>query len=321
MRIVFFGSNEMSSRALLHLLRKREEIVGIYTLPQSIQISYAPRPVELVTHADLHTLSRRFHVPVVEVRDRMSEYVEGVKLLQPDLLLVIGWYYMVPRAMREVAPLGCVGLHPSLLPKYRGGAPVNWTLINGERETGLTMFYLEDEPDAGDIIAQARIEILLADTCRTLYQKVIDAALSMLEDQLPLLREGKANRIPQDHSAATVFPQRCPEDGQIDWDRSALDLYNWIRALTRPYPGAFTTFRGERLIIWEAAFYGFGRQSGPPGEILEIVQFGKTVGFTVSGKQGDLPLLITSVRTDAGGDLTAQAFVERYRVSPGERFC
>jgi methionyl-tRNA formyltransferase len=144
------------------------------------------------------------------------------------------------------------GIHASLLPKYRGGAPLVWAIINGEKTTGVSLFYFDQGVDTGDVIAQKKIEISDTDDIRTVYEKATLAAVDVLRESLPLIREGQAPRIPQDHANATIFPQRKPEDGLIDWTRTPDEIRNFIRAQTRPYPGAFTVLEGKKVTIWDA---------------------------------------------------------------------
>ncbi|MEW6542404.1 MAG: methionyl-tRNA formyltransferase [Nitrospirota bacterium] len=254
MRIVFFGATEMGYRCCRQLLETGEDIVGILSIPQEFRISYAPAPVRNVTFRDFADLAGRYDIPLLSVTGKMSDpqYVTTLKNWRPDFGLAIGWYYMIPRAVRELFPLGVAGIHASLLPKYRGGAPLVWAMINGERETGVTLFHFDDGVDTGDVIAQQAIEIEAHDTIKTLYEKATRASLEVLRRQIPLLREGTAPRVPQDHEAATQFPQRRPEDGLIDWSKSPDEIRNFIRAQTKPYPGAYTLINGKKIIIWDA---------------------------------------------------------------------
>ena len=191
---------------------------------------------------------------VVTLRGKINSasYLEHITRWQPDLLLVLGWYYMIPRKVRESAPLGCVGFHASLLPKYRGGAPIPWAIINGETETGVSFFYLDGNMDSGDIISQIAFDIGENDTCGTVYEKATLASIKILQEYIPQIAAGTAPRIAQDETQATYFPQRKPEDGLIDWSWNAKHIHSFIRAQTRPYPGAFTFIEGKKVTIWDA---------------------------------------------------------------------
>jgi methionyl-tRNA formyltransferase len=230
------------------------KVVGILTTPPQINISYSEKPVVISTHTTFDDLAKQAGCEVVEMRGKMTAaaYLEQIERWHPDLMLVLGWYFMIPRKVRESVPLGCVGVHASLLPKYRGGAPIPWAIINGETETGITFFYMADGVDNGPIIAQESIAIEDSDTCATVYEKATLALIKVLREYLPQIAAGTAPRIPQDESQATYSPQRKPEDGLIDWSWSAKRIRDFIRAQTRPYPGAFTYIGDKKVTIWDA---------------------------------------------------------------------
>ena len=158
MRVAALSSTTFGRHCLEHgvLATREAELVGILTTPCQINISYSPKPVDIKTHADFTDIANRSGCDVVTLTGRVtaSRYLEHLVRWQPDLILILGWYFNVPRQVRVIAARGCVGLHASLLPKYRGGAPLVWAIIHGEPRTGVTLFHLEDEIDAGDIVAQ-----------------------------------------------------------------------------------------------------------------------------------------------------------------------
>jgi methionyl-tRNA formyltransferase len=261
-RILFVGTVLEGRRCLEALIEAGERPVAIVTLDAAL----APLTSGWVPFDDI---AASLGVPLLAVRDlNTEENVELVTALRPDLILVIGWTRLLGQAVLRLPPLGAVGFHASLLPKYRGRAPINWAIINGERETGNTMFFLEEGVDRGDIIDQHRIPIEDDDDCATLYEKVAVAAIEMLLAHLPALKAGRAPRSPQDELTATVMPRRRPEDGRIEWGRDARSLFNWVRALTHPYPGAFTHYDGRRLFIWRA-MEGNPSTDAPPGRLVE----------------------------------------------------
>lgn len=139
--------------------------------------------------------------------------------------------------------------------EIQGGAPLVWAMINGERSAGTTLFFMDGGVDSGDIIAQRRFKIFKTDTIADVYKRANENALQMLEESLPLLEQGAVRRVPQDDSKATHFPQRFPEDGLINWSKPVSDIKNFIRAQTRPYPGAFTRINGKKVVIWDADIY------------------------------------------------------------------
>jgi methionyl-tRNA formyltransferase len=252
-RIVFFGASALGYRCCEALIAQGQDVVGLFTIPRDFAISYSPgAPVRNVLHQDFHTLGSTHDIPVVTVEGRMHAFADQLAAMRPDLLLVVGWYYMIPAALRALAPVGCIGIHGSLLPKYRGGAPLVWAMINGETETGATLFHFADGIDDGDIVGQVAFPIASRDTIADLLAKTELASLELLTRYVPMLAAGTAPRHAQDHTRATVVPQRSPADGEIDWTWDAARIDRFIRAQTKPYPGAFTTISGKRVRIWSA---------------------------------------------------------------------
>lgn len=248
---------------LSHLIAMHEKLVGLFTLePQALS--------RMAGGVDLTHFARAAGIPVRKGANvNSSESVEWLRAIAPDLLLVIGWTQLLKREVLSLPRIACLGFHASLLPKYRGRAPVNWAIINGEEETGNTMIVLEAGADEGDIVAQRVIPIEDDDDCGTVYQKVSSSECEMLSEVLPLIRQGRMPRRKQDSLEATVFPRRRPEDGLIEWSQPSRRLNNWIRALTTPYPGAFSFASGRRITIWKAEL-GPSKSPHPdlPGAVL-----------------------------------------------------
>lgn len=253
MNIVFLGSNNFSLRCLDLLLSLQDIIVtGVVTAPEQFSISYRPRGVVNVLHGDVQGYCRSMDLPCQVINRGMKDegLFEKVRNWQPDVFVVAGWHHMIPQDWLEYAP--AYGLHASLLPDYSGGAPLVWAIINGENETGITLFKFADGVDNGPIVGQARTEIRDEDNIATLYARVEELGLELLEEYLPKLADGTAKLQLQDESKRRIFPQRGPEDGMIDWSWSARGIYNFVRAQTRPYPGAFTTWKGRLIKIWSS---------------------------------------------------------------------
>lgn len=180
-------------------------------------------------------------------------WVERIRAMAPDVLFSFYYRKLVGEPLLAIPARGCFNLHGSLLPKYRGRCPINWVLIHGESETGVTLHHMTPEPDAGDIVGQRVIPIDDEDTAPTLLHKACVESRKLLDELLPLIRSGRAPRTPQDHAAATYFGGRRPEDGRIDWRRPAREIRNLVRAVTRPYPGAFTMSGRRRVLVWKAS--------------------------------------------------------------------
>ncbi len=194
-------------------------------------------------------------------------WIERMRALGAELLLSFHYRAMVGPELRALFPAGCLNLHASLLPKYRGRAPINWVLVRGETETGVTLHHMADDADAGDIVAQRRVAIASTDTALTLTRTLAAEAATLLRETLPLVVSGRATRTPQVAAEATSVGKRRPEDGKIDWSQPAEAVRNLVRAVSHPWPGAFTFVADRKVFVW-----GARKVEGPgqPGEILDV---------------------------------------------------
>ena len=262
MRIVFLGGTDFSEFILKELLRKGFLIKAIFGIPEIFSINYEGQKQEVRNHrfADLKPLARFYDIPHYVVDQGNSEttlkaYKKVIKDIYPDVILVMGWYYKVPESIRNLSKNGAWGIHASLLPKYAGGAPLVWAMIEGEEETGVTLFKLEEGIDDGPIIAQKKFPIYPSDTIKEVLDKSFCASINILLYALNSFES--INFKEQKKDEIQVYPQRKPEDGEIDWSKSPQAIQNFIRAQTRPYPGAFTYINGKKVIIWDADVYNF----------------------------------------------------------------
>ena len=194
-------------------------------------------------------------------------WVEKIRQLGPDILFSFYYRHLVGKEILALPPSGCLNLHGSMLPRYRGRCPVNWVLIHGEKETGVTLHDMTPRPDDGDIVGQRSVPIDDRDTALSLHGKLAAATGALLDDLLPKIKANKVARIPQDPSRASYFGGRGPEDGVIDWSADADGVRNLVRAVTRPYPGAFSWLGNQKCIFWEV---GAAANPGdaPPGNVV-----------------------------------------------------
>jgi len=223
-----------------------------------------------------------------------EQWIAEIKRLKPDTLFSFYYRKMVCNEILEIPRLGAFNLHGSMLPAYRGRCPVNWVLVKGENQTGVTLHYMVGKPDAGDIIGQKAVNIDFNDTARTLYDKLCKAAGLLLNDLLPGIKTGQIPRRKQDLTQSSYYGGRRPEDGRIDWAQSAVEVYNLMRAVTEPYPGAYALLEnGEKIIVWWAvpAELRFGNMPGDV-EIFKQDVFVKTgndaiqlLDIEISGKR------------------------------------
>jgi len=251
-RILLFSATELGKQCISVLLNAGCELAGIVTVPQEFAISYASDKVRNYRHVSFEEIAIKENVPLLTHKTKLVDLKDDIESISPDLILVAGWYHMVPKVIREIPRKGCVGIHASLLPKYRGGAPLVWAMINGEEKTGVTLFHLGEGVDKGDIVGQREFNIAANDTIADLIEKTGRETVALLETCIPMISSGVDPRVVQDESKVSHFPQRSPEDGKIDWSWSADVIERFIRAQTKPYPGAFTEINGKRIIIWDA---------------------------------------------------------------------
>lgn len=258
MKVLFIGASQFGLRCLQELnnfTNTSIDLVGVVTAPRNFSISYRPQGVVNFLHADVRDYCESLNIPYATILHGMNDEDLFCKIssLKPDIFLVVGWYHMIPKKWMELAP--AYGLHASLLPDYCGGAPLVWSIINGENETGITFFKFDSGIDSGPIAGQVSTPIFETDTIATLYERIEELGLDLIRNQLPLLANGSAKFYKQDESKRRIFPQRSPEDGLIDWTMSAQEIYNFIRAQTRPYPGAFTYINGKKNHYLEQCYF------------------------------------------------------------------
>ena len=251
----FFGATNYSKELLLFLLEKKFMPKVIFSIPQDFNISYSDKRVKNTNYANLKEIASEYSIPYHEIDSiegkKTEDYESIIKKLNLDLILVLGWYYMIPKSTRELIKYGAWGIHASLLPNYAGGAPLSWAIIKGEKETGVTIFRMENGVDDGDIIAQKVFTIDYEDTIQEVYEKATIASKEMLVEVITNIENIKF--VSQDKSKIEVYPQREPRDGELDLNKTSEEMYNFIRAQSSPYPGAFIkTVDGKKLIIEKA---------------------------------------------------------------------
>ncbi len=271
MRSVLIGAVESTRTALLALASRGRLPVALVTLP----IDAAHRHSDFI---DLRPDCAKLGVPVIEMlRSNEGSSIEALRSLGPDVLLVVGWSQLLHAATLQVPRLGTIGYHPSLLPLNRGRAVIPWTILQHATETGSSLFWIDAGVDSGDLAAQAGISVAPDETARSLYDKHLIALADLIGTVSDDLHDGRIVRLPQDHSRATYCARRRPEDGLINWGNSADEVWTLMRASTHPYPGAFTSLRGEQLVCWEALYVGEAPYWGLPGQVQRVSDEGVLV--------------------------------------------
>lgn len=295
MRIFFVGSTQLG-HACLRILNYQPniEICGVLTAPSLFKISYAPEGVKNILHCDFAPLAKEIGCPLVNLDSKMTsaELFNEIESLKPDLVLVIGWHHMIPKSWLTRWPM--FGVHASLLPRYAGGAPLVWAIIEGQKKVGVTLFQLDDGIDSGPIVNQYAIRVRRSDDIASILARVEVHTMQLIKEEVPRLLSADSQRVPQNLAGRTIYPQRNPTDGQIDAPMSIRKIRNFVRAQTHPYPGAFLEKDGVRTKIWKLGrskftlkrktglyrhgkvlYLGLGRRS------LEIVRYSHTSLLTM----------------------------------------
>lgn len=248
--VFLFGSTDLTLIAADAILAADVEIKGICHVGRKFDISYAPESVRNVRYADVDQWCHDHGTLSVPFSTNQA-LAETLKADPADWGLAVGWYHMIPASVRQLFPRGCAGVHASLLPKLRGGAPLNWAILIGEKETGVSLFEMTDGVDDGDLLGQITIPIGPRTNVGELVNRAAEATKQLIRDCLRGILDGTINRQPQ-LGEPSYGLQRQPSDGIIDWQQDAATIDRLIRAVTHPYPGAFTTIDQRRLIIWTA---------------------------------------------------------------------
>ncbi len=306
LRAVFLGTPEFAVPSL-RALRDEVELLAVVTQPDRPQgrgRKVAPPPVALA--------ARELGVPVLQpAKLRDPAVVASLQALHPDVIITVAYGKIIPPQILTLPPLGCVNVHPSLLPKYRGASPIQTALANGERETGVTIMYQSEALDAGDIILQRRVPIAPDDTAQSLEAKLAAVGAQALVEALHLIAAGKAPRHPQDEAQTTYAGKLTKDHGRIDWTQPAARLVNFIRAMD-PWPSAYTWHQGRRLKICKGRAVE-GVVGVQPGTVAEIR---RGEGFVVATGQGGL--LVTEVQPEGRRRMTADEYIRGTHLLVGE---
>jgi methionyl-tRNA formyltransferase len=299
MRIVFIGTGEIGVPTLRALQESDHELVGVVTQPDKPagrEQQITPPPVKKTLLADPLKASPVRTLQPAKIKD--PEAIEQICAMKPDVIVVMAYGQILPRAVLEIPKLACLNLHASLLPRWRGAAPIQAAIAAGDRETGITVMYMDEGLDTGDILLQRKIDILPKDTGGFLHDRLGEIAPEGLLESLRLLPGRNAPRTPQDKGAATYAPKLNRESGRINWNESAEGIERKIRAYD-PWPGAFTDLNNRKLKIFSASIVDL---RGKPGEILRKDKE-LTIGAT------DRALSLIEVQLEGKQRMTAADFL------------
>lgn len=248
MKIVFIGGVKFSHAILETILNENYSVEAVFSYDESKKFFYS----DYASFDKITNEHKIKHIKVMNIND--EENIEIISEIQPDIIFVMGWSQLLKDKLLEIPTIGVIGSHPTELPKYRGRSPIPWSIIKELKESALTFFYITSGMDDGDILSQKKFQITSNDDATSLYEKMIQLGKKMMSENLPLLKLGFAKRIPQNPlDFIENWPKRTPEDGKIDWSKSAKEIHTLIRASTHPYPGAFTFLHGSKITIWKSS--------------------------------------------------------------------
>lgn len=248
MKIVFMGTPDYAVPCLKALAENGYEVAAVVTKPDKP----VGRKGSVLVPPDVKKAALELGISVIlqPEKVRTPEFKAELEAIAPDMIITAAYGKIIPQAVLDIPPMGCINVHGSLLPKYRGAAPIQWAIINGDAVTGITTMYMDTGIDTGDILLKKEIPIEEDMTYSELYDKLKELGAEALMDTIRGLEAGTIVRTPQNQAEATKVPMMTREMGEIDWNKSAWDIHNLVRG-TNPWPGAFTTYKGKRLKIWK----------------------------------------------------------------------
>lgn len=310
MRIVFMGTPEFAVPSLEILVKNNMDVVMVVTQPdkpkgRGYKVSYTP----------VKECAVKYNIPVMQPEKVGSrEAVEQLKALKPDLFVTCAFGQLLTTDVLQIPRLGTVNVHGSLLPKYRGAAPIQWAVINGEKKTGVTTMLTVLKLDAGDILLSREIEIDDEMTAGQLHDKMSVIGAELLMDTIKGLEKGSITPVPQNDSEATYAPRITRETGKINWENTAESIHNLVRG-TNPWPGAYSYLNGERMRIWKTKVYSESEKTGKePGTIIGI----NKDSFMIQTGKGIVS--VSEVQCDSGKRMTVEQYLCGHKINLGDRF-
>lgn len=305
-KIVFMGTPDFSVPILKMLAQSSYDIVLVVTQPD--------RPKgrkKVLTAPPVKEEAKKQQIPVYQPTNIKSQTDEILKY-KPDLIITAAYGQILPKKLLEAPPFGCINVHASILPELRGGAPIHYAILEGKKETGITIMYMDEKLDAGDILTQEKITIEQSDDVGTLHQKLSILGAKLLKETLPKLFDQQLKPIKQDDSKATYAPNITREQEKIDWSKDQVHVYNHIRGL-HPWPVAFTSLNGKRLKIWNAEIDKNDYPQASPGEVVHI---SNSQSFSVAcGNQKAIK--ITEVQPEGKTKMAAKQFLNGGQIKLG----
>ncbi len=313
MKLIFMGTPEIALPSLEAIHQSHNSIIAVFTQPD--RASGRGRKIK---QSPVKNWAQKVGIPIFQPEKlRGTDSERTIAERKPDCIVAVAYGLILPKNILDIPPFGCVNLHFSLLPKYRGAAPVNWAIVRGERETGITTFFMNEKMDEGDILLQEKVKILKHERADSLSKRLADIGAPLLLKTLDQIEKEQLKGSPQDHSQASYAPIIKKEDGRIDWGKTATDISQMVKGLY-PWPGTFSTIRSRIIKIIEA--YPESLSSKVMGEIKEgsVVSLEKDSIRVLCGK-GEI-LSIKSVQPEGKKEMVAREAINGRYVRVGDRF-
>ena len=306
MRILFMGTPDIAVGCLQKIIDEKHDIIGVVTQPD--------KPVgrgKKMGMPPVKELALKYDLPVYQpIKARDEEFVNILKDLNPDLIVVVAFGQILPKSILDIPKFGCVNVHVSLLPKYRGAAPINWVIINGEDKTGVTTMYMDEGLDTGDMILTSEFELNDEITAGELHDIMKVEGAKVLKETIDLIEKGEAPRIPQNHEEFTYAPMMNKTLGQIDFSKSAKEIHNLVRGVN-PWPSAYTTYKGQTMKIWKTKVLSESSDKAP-GTILKVDK----EGIRVSTK--DNVILISEIQMPGKKRVLVEEYIKGNSIETNE---
>jgi methionyl-tRNA formyltransferase len=309
MRVVFMGTPEFAATSLKMLIKEKTDLRAVVTQPD--------RPVgrkRVITPPPVKTLALQYDIPIYQPEKvKKQHFIDALASLEPDIITVVAFGQILPRRILEIPKIGCINVHASLLPKYRGAAPIQWAVIKGEKVTGVTTMWMDEGLDTGDMFLQKSINIRQEWTSLDLFNELSYLGGALLLETLDHIKSGKLVKNPQDHEKSTYAPMLKKEDGKIDWTKNTKEIHNLIRG-TYPWPGAYTISNGSEIKIWKARPHSIGKEPAP-GRFMGLI---KNEGFLVGTGDGDI--LVTELQEAGRKRMKATEYLAGHNIHEGDFF-
>jgi len=307
LRVIFMGTPDFAVPCLDKLVEEKYNVVAVVSQPD--------RPKgrgQKLAQSPVKEAALAYGLPVLQPEKvRESEFQEELVLLKPDLIVVVAFGQLLPKVLLDLPPLGCINVHASLLPYYRGAAPIHWAVMQGEEVTGVTTMYMDIGMDTGDMILKAEVPIGKEDTTGVLHDRLKEEGAALLSDTIKLIVAKQGKGTPQDHDKATYASMLRREIEVIDWQKSAESIHNLVRGLN-PWPGSYCTYQDKPLKTWQTKVCDKNEGTTTPGKVSKITGD----GFVVETGQGTIELL--EVQPANKRRMNAKDFVCGYGITIGD---